>query len=107
MKKRYVILHRLLENFLCGAQGGSYGKGAFFLFFAFCCLVPLVFAGLFHFWGAFWGWAIAAALAALALAHFDAYESEYPAEPETSVRKKSARFSHSGKTQRCSREKIS
>ncbi len=106
MKKRYSVLHRLLESFLRGAQGGRYGRGAAF-FCLGCCLVPLVFAGLFHFFGAFWGWAIAAVLAALALAHFDAYESEYPAEPETFVRKKSARFSHSGKTQRCSREKIS
>ena len=100
MKKRYVILHGLLENFLCGAQGGSYGKGAFFLFFAFCCLVPLVFAGLFHFLGAFWSWAIAAVLAALALAHFDAYESEYPAKSEMPAckpsclsRRKAQRFS--------------
>ena len=54
MKKRYSVLHRLLESFLRGAQGGRYGRGAAF-FCLGCCLVPLVFAGLFHFFGAFWG----------------------------------------------------
>ena len=94
MKKRYSILHKLLEGFLRGAQGGSYGKKGILLFFGFCCLIPLLFAAFFHLFGAFWSCTIAAVSAALALAHFDAYESEIPAEPQAPACRESACLAH-------------
>lgn len=107
MKKRYSILHKLLESFLRGAQGGGYGKRGILLFFSFCCLIPLLFAAFFHFLGAFWSCTIAAVLAALALAHFDAYESETPSESQAPACRESACLAHSKKTQSFPRKKVS
>lgn len=107
MKKRYFILHQLLEKFLCGAQGGSYGKRTLPLVLGLLCSVPLVFAALFHFLGAFWGCATAAVLAALALAHFDAYESEYPAEPEAPACQKPACVPYRKQRRLCSKKNAS
>ncbi len=76
MKQRYVVFDQIITGFMRGAEGGGYGKCAFLLFLAFGILIALAFAALFHFIGALGACAVAAVLAALALAHFDAYESE-------------------------------
>ena len=76
MKRRYVLFHKFISVFMRGAQGGGYGRAFLPLFLVFSCVTAFVFAALFHFLGALGACAAAATLFALALAHFDAYESE-------------------------------
>lgn len=80
MKKTTSILDKVINAFMRGAEGGGYGKWAVPLFLGGSCLVAFAFAALFHFLGALGACATAAVLATLALAHFDAEESERPTE---------------------------